>query len=376
MCECTQTDLFALVDCIPTPVFVLDVRADGVPVYAHYNANALGRLDRDLDSIVGRTTVEAFGEEFGTAAYNEQCKTIAQAKPRKYEFQLPVGNEVRVVRTSLYPQLDADGKVVRLIGSASDVSLEWIAQTAQAKLDHIGTEVEQFIAMAAHDLRTPMRNVMSLADMLAEDFEDRGDGKTELIALLKQTAHKSMNLISDVLSYANAIGPAGGNTLYRLDALCRDIMATLDPHDNHTMRCTDIPLSGEKNVMQVILRNLVDNALKHGKRDRMTLMCKATMQDTGFVKITISDDGNGFANPGTVFLESGDFRIDSGYGLLAIRKLILARGGTIGASNDIVTGGSCVTFTLPSDEVVPKIGDTQHLLAQNSAKIAGDKLHS
>jgi signal transduction histidine kinase len=367
-------DLFALVDCIPTPVFVLNVTPDGIPVYAHYNKIALRKLDRDLSDIVGRTTVEAFGDEYGAAAYNEQCKTIETRKIRSYEFQVPFGNELRVVRTTLYPQLDDSGAVIRLIGSATDVSTEWIATSVQAKLETIGTEVEQFVAMAAHDLRTPMRNVIALTDMLAEDFADHGDGRRDLIEMLRHTADKSMMLITDVLSFANTPRASAGNTLYRFDALCNDIMATVDPQGNHTLQSTAIPISGEKTVMQVVLRNLIDNCIKHGNCANMVLRCTVTQQADGFIRVSLCDNGKGFANPGIVFLDSGDFRVDSGYGLLAVRRLIMARGGTIRAKNDDNTGGSCVIFTLPGEHVTAKTGAVPHFLATNQTKPA--KEHS
>lgn len=339
--------LYAMLDCVPTPIFVLDVTQGDVPVYAHYNRSALRRLGRELADIVGKTTVEAFGVEYGTQAYEEQRKTILSGKQRKYEFQLPIDEEVRVVRTTLFPQKDAQGHVIRLIGSAQDVSMEWIAQRAQSKLDTIGTEVEQFVAMAAHDLRTPMRNVMYLSEMLSEDFEDHGDGKVELVRLLKETSEKSMALITDVLSYASTLGPAQPPVLYSLGALCTDVMSAIDPQSNHTLHATDLTLLGEKSVMQIVLRNLIDNAIKHGKCPHMTLFCDARMQGDTLVQITLRDNGAGFDNPGTVFLDSGEFKVDSGYGLLAIRKLIRARGGNISATNDPVTGGSSVTFSLP-----------------------------
>jgi len=53
--------------------------------------------------------------------------------------------------------------------------------------------------MAAHDLRTPMNNVKTMADMLRHDFQDMGDGKLELINMLERVAVKSTNLINDVL---------------------------------------------------------------------------------------------------------------------------------------------------------------------------------
>lgn len=344
-------ELFRLVDCVPTPIFVMDVTPGRLPIYAHYNSEAIEKTGFRLSDIVGRNSIEVFGTVFGPPACEEQRKTILERKQRKYEYELPLKDEIRIVRTTLTPQLDAQGNVIRLIGNPTDVSIEWVAQSAQTKLETISTEVEQFIAMAAHDLRTPMRNVMSLAELLEEGFENHGDGKLELIELLKDTSAKSMDLISDVLSYASTLNLNSTSTLYPLDVMCRNLMQVLDPHGQHSMTCSKITLSGEKNVMQIILHNLIDNALKHGNSPHLALECSARMLEPTVIEVTLSDNGAGFENPGKLFLETGEFLADSGYGLLAIRKLIIARGGTITAFNDPATGGSAVRFTLPSKAV-------------------------
>lgn len=341
-------DQFAIIDCIPVPIFVMEVGDDGVPLYIHSNTTLLKQLGLDLSDFVGRTAIQAFGPEHGSFVYNEQLKTIASREQNEFEFQFQSRGADRYVRTTLRPQLDETGRVIRLVGSVLDIGNEKIAQSTQAKLDGIGTEVEQFIAMAAHDLRSPMRNVMDLAELLYEDFEDHGDGKLDLIALLKETAEKSMDLISDVLSYATTLGPVAPSCDYNLSELCRDLMIILDPQNQHTLICSDLKLHGEKSVMQIILRNLIDNALKHGNREHLTLQCDATLNAASSVEVSLSDNGAGFENPGIAFLESGEFRMESGYGLLAIRKLVTARGGDITAFNFDEVGGSCVRFILPN----------------------------
>ncbi|MGJ8595546.1 sensor histidine kinase [Sulfitobacter sp.] len=345
-------ELFELVDCVPTPIFVMDVVQGQMPIYAHYNTAAVEKTGMKLCNIIGKNSIEVFGAEFGAAALDEQHKTILARQQRKYEYELPLKGEMRIVRTTLSPQFDEDGNVIRLIGSPADVSIEWLAQNAQAKLANISTEVEQFIAMAAHDLRTPMRNVMSLAELLEEGFQNHGDGKLELIELLKETSEKSMDLISDVLSYASTLNLSSAMILYPLDTMCQNLMQVLDPQGQHNITSTKITLSGEKNVMQIVLHNLIDNAIKHGDSPHLSLSCIARMVGPSQVEITLSDNGAGFENPGTLFLETGEFMTDSGYGLLAVRKLILARHGTITAFNDPDTGGSSVRFTLPSDAVI------------------------
>ena len=124
-------DFFKLVDCVPTPIFVMDVTHGALPVYAHYNLAALEKTGRALEDIVGKTSIEVFGPEFGTAASEEQLETIASRKQRKYEYELPLKDEIRIVRTTLTPQFDAQGNVIRLIGTPIDVSIEWVAQNAR-----------------------------------------------------------------------------------------------------------------------------------------------------------------------------------------------------------------------------------------------------
>ncbi|KEJ89656.1 sensor histidine kinase [Sulfitobacter donghicola] len=347
-------DQFALLDCIPTPVFILNVDGQGIPTYAHCNLPLLSYLARELSDFVGHTAPQVFGPEFGDIAFTEQRKAIASRSQHQFEITLHTGDQLRTVRTTLFPQMDQDGRVVRLVGSVQDISSEEIAQTTQEKLNEISTEVEQFIAMAAHDLRTPMRNIMDLADMLHEDFEDQGDEKLGLLNLLKETAEKSMDLISDVLSYASTLGPVSPNTSYNLAELGKDLMLILDPKGAHQLICSDINLNGEKSVMQIALRNLIDNAIKHGQRDRLTLCCTARLDGENAVEIVLTDNGVGFENPGIAFLETGTFRTDSGYGLLAIRKLITARGGKISAQNNPSGQGSRINLSLPNQIDDPK----------------------
>lgn len=127
--------------------------------------------------------------------------------------------------------------------------------------------------------------------------------------------------------------------------------------------------------MQIVLHNLIDNALKHGNSKKMTLRCHARMLGSAEVEVTVSDNGRGFKNPGKLFLETGEFLVDSGYGLLAIRKLILARGGKITAFNEPETGGSAVIFTLPSQSVTLADGAKRFSNREKTAMIPSGRAH-
>lgn len=351
-------DLFAVLDYVPTPVFVMDVLESGLPVYAFCNRATLARIKRPMSDFTGLSTVQAYGSAFGQPALDEQRKTILAKTQRSYEFELPFGNGLGIVRTTLNPLMDSSGRVYRLIGSSQDISAEWIAQRAKVKQEIIGNEIEQFVTMAAHDLRAPMRNVSMLAEMLSENFEDQGDGKVELINLLEETSVKSLALIDDIMSHACAISAPETREQFDLHDLTVDLMQVLDPQNAHRMTCASVPLLGEKSTLQIILRNLIENAIKHGARDSLMLQCSARIPAKGWIEVTLDDDGAGFANPGHAFLDTGTFRVDSGYGLLGIRRLISARNGTIAASNCSAHGGSTVRFTLPMGTLTEQANST------------------
>ena len=214
-------------------------------------------------------------------------------------------------------------------------------------------EMEQFISFAAHDLRTPMRNIESLAELLREGFVDMGDGKVQLIDMLEEVAVKAARLITDILSQAQAATPAQLAETFDLSELCEDIMCTLDPGQIHQLHVGATQIEADKTAVQIALRNLMDNALKHGDRDRILLSIHLTQQPDGMLQFDLHDTGNGFDDPSLAFLDGGELRIDSGYGLLGMRRLIEARGGTVGAGNLPGKTGGYVRFSLPGHLVPP-----------------------
>lgn len=337
---------FSQLDHVPTSIFVLRVTDDGRPVYAALNAFALEFAGRPLADWVGKTALEIYGGAMGQLAYDRHCAVVQSREPMTYDLELPMLTGTKSVRTSLNPVRDADGRVTLIYGTSNDHTNARQVQESQVQIETLTNEMEQFVAMAAHDLRAPMRNVGLLADMLRDGFVDHGDGKTELIDMLEDMAKKSLRLITDVLSHARATSVEDRTTEFAFPELCRDILAVLDPSSQHRLDTSEALLCADRAALQIVVRNLMENAIKHGGRDHLAITAQVTAKDAGCIEVTIADDGTGFENPGHRFLENGEFRIDSGYGLLGIRRLIKARGGTITAANKD-EGGGIVTFSLP-----------------------------
>ena len=294
----------------------------------------------------------------GEIAFRHHAAALATGQPRSYEIQLPIQGGERLVRTSLRPVCDQNGKARHLIGSSTDITGNHIMQRMQVSAATMNAEAEDFVALAAHDLRAPLRRVTIIADMLRDGFVDMGDGKLELIDMLETLGLKAMELISDVLSHAEAtsVAPHNSKSTFDFGDLVRELMALLDPTEECRCRIDEGQIQGDRVVMQVVLRNLIDNTLKYaGKLGGVgQLQLSFTLKDCndGFVEIGVEDNGKGFDDPAILFVNEGKLRTGTGFGLFAVHRLVRARDGTMSAENVKGGQGARVGFRLPGN-VVP-----------------------
>ena len=339
----------AMLEHVQVPLFVVEIGDDLVPRYLMFNPKMLKLTNRTLADVVGRSAPEVFAGAQGQRAYRNHMRVFTNGTVATVQMQLPVGNKFRHVVTTLSPIRDAKGKVVQVVGTVDDITELEQAQEQQASLHTLAHEMEEFVAMAAHDLRTPMRNVKNLVEMLREDFEDMGDGKLDLIDLVGDVAAKAGTLINDVLAHARAVNAEPVIEEFAFCTLCDNLVQVLDPLGLHSFNWTDARLKTDKIALQIALRNLMDNAIKHGGRERLGIEVRVIGTPEGQIEFTLRDDGVGFDNPGFVFLDGGQFRVDSGYGLLGVQRLIEARGGQISVGNRPDGAGSEISFRLPGE---------------------------
>jgi len=341
----------SLLDAIACPLVVLDVSGDGDPVFSGWNKAAESVSNLSATQTLGRTVAEVFPGRVGRLTADRHNSVVISGAVQSYDATLALPSGERRVRTTLTPLCDSDGTVVRLVATAIDVTQEHRRTLSQVRrvvdVTTIANEMEQFIAMAAHDLRTPMRNVQILADGLRKDFQDLGDGKLELIDLLEDVGIKATSLISDVLAYARTTIGASEAQQFDLADLVEDVAAVIDPQEKHKINCDPVSITTDKTVLQIVVRNLMDNAIKHAARDCITVTVSVQSGPDGQIECQIMDNGKGFEDPTVAFLTGGTFRQGTGFGLLGIKRLILSRCGTITAENLETGSGTVVAFTLP-----------------------------
>ena len=213
----------------------------------------------------------------------------------------------------------------------------------------------RFLSDAAHELRTPLAGMQTLAETLVRDSDDDQETREELaIALVRETARAS-SLVTDMLDLARI---EGGQELDRED-VDLGLLAT-EAVDRLRLLDPDLDVAAEVTVPVVravdagkvrrILVNLLDNARRH-------------VRAGGAVRVTVADGPEIVVhNDGAVIAEADRERVfdrlvrldearardagGAGLGLSIARALARAHGGDLvyRAAPD----GSDLVLTLPS----------------------------
>ncbi len=257
---------------------------------------------------------------------------------------------------------NADGQLVRVVGVTVDISerkaaeqalqqfneqLEQQVKQRTTELTRRLQELAQFSYVASHDLKAPLRAIDHLAQWISVDAA----------ALLPPTSRDHLEkLLDDLLAYSRA--DRYQYTLGKVDVtlLLDDIVRLVTPPQGFAVSAqTPLPvLITQKVPLETVLRNLVNNAIKH--HDRSNGQVWVAVQELGeFLEFSVSDDGPGIAPEfhDRIFqifqtLKPRDQIEGSGMGLAMVKKIVESRNGRI-----IVTSapgqGATFRFTWPKE---------------------------
>ncbi|MCV7329430.1 HAMP domain-containing sensor histidine kinase [Mycobacterium cookii] len=212
---------------------------------------------------------------------------------------------------------------------------------------------QRFVGDASHELRSPLATIISGLEV-AEAHPELLDADLAINTLLPE-AHRMQTLIQDllVLARADEHSLALRKEPVRLGELAEVEAARARRGAACTIN-TDISaanLTGDPTALSRVIRNLVDNAVRHAK-SRVDVTVGS---DDGHAIITVSDDGPGIpvAERSRVFgrfvrLDSDRARSSggSGLGLAIVADLVTAHGGSV-SIDDQPREGTTMVVKLP-----------------------------
>lgn len=324
--------LISWTDGVDLPMFVLILLPDDRLEFVHANA-ALGRVaDVPTTLFPGHIATEIFPARLAErldANYRQCLKTDT---PYSYEECIMLEGRETWWQTTLSKPAGFDGKVVLGVTSAITEAKdrEFAAAQSLADMTERFDELRLFSTMAAHDARGPLATVSSLIDLVLEDFEDRGDGKTDLLRMASNTVEEALTQITATLERARVL--EAGEVVRKpidLGRLCGDIAAMVDPEMHLAIDVPQTNVECDEVMVQMGVRNLMSNAARFCEH-HITVQV-AEDRARGMLMIEVADDGPGLPDGMTLhdLTRKGEARKGvHGFGLSAIAKLVHSRGGT------------------------------------------------
>lgn len=238
-----------------------------------------------------------------------------------------------------------------------------------ARLSASNETLRAFMADAAHQMRTPLAALRAQAQ-LALDEDDPAEQRRSLVTIERNASHMS-RLLNQLLSDASAIHRSHLQQFETVDlaellhqALYESIPQSA-PRPDVRLAATQGPVlvRGDALLLREAIKNLIDNALKHGQPrpgseggPLQIALTVAEGEGASTAVLTVADHGPGIApaDAQTVFerfARGHDAAAGgAGLGLAIVKRIVDSHGGRIDLSNR-VGGGLVVTLRLPRSMV-------------------------
>ncbi len=243
----------------------------------------------------------------------------------------------------------------------------------ERELQQFNATKDKFISIVAHELKIPMGGIRGFVALLNEQFERFSIADIrENIRLIKDGMEGLYNLIENLLDWSNL---QVGLIPYRrreleLQALIDQVVRQFDNDAKAKRIAWDVRIpaaieaSGDLEMVETIVRNLISNAVKFG-REKGWVRVRAEERERD-VLITVADDGCGISEQDRRKL----FRLDAevkrrgthgelgtGMGLILAKEYVECHGGEIWLDSELERG-TAVFFTLP--KAVPPHEEPPH----------------
>jgi signal transduction histidine kinase len=221
-----------------------------------------------------------------------------------------------------------------------------------ARLESGHRAQQRFLGDASHELRSPLATIISGLEV-AEAHPHLLDAALATDTLLPE-AHRMRVLIEDLLLLARSDEQS---LVMRKEQVplgeLVEVEAARIRRDGCTIHTAISParLIGDPTAVSRVIRNLVDNAVRHAK-SRVDIHVGSR---DGNAILTVSDDGPGIAPADRARVFERFVRLDSdrarsgggtGLGLAIVAEVVAAHGGTV-TIDDRPGGGTTVIVTLP-----------------------------
>jgi len=293
--------------------------------------------------------------------YNELygVKNFSNIATLKYKYEMEKQKQEERERKNKYMIIAISGMII-IIFVAASISYTFrkekknykilaenneIIKKQKAQLEEANVTKDKFLSILSHDLRNPFNAILGFSEILKTEYDSLTDTeKREYIEYINHSANNVFKLIDKVLQWSRlqdgrfdftpekvSIKEVINNVieLFIYNANRKEINLTTDIKD-------DFYIFVNKNIIEIILRNLVDNAIKFTNQNGNVLITYEIKNN--FADISVIDDGMGMTQEEINNIFKIDKKIKktgtkseegTGLGLVICKEMIEKSGGEL-----------------------------------------------
>jgi two-component system sensor histidine kinase QseC len=227
-------------------------------------------------------------------------------------------------------------------------------------LARIGAMVEserRFTADAAHELRTPIAAIRAQAQVALAESD--AAARAHALQFTLRGCDRAARLVEQLLTLSRLeSGAAPARAVLDLASLARRVAGEIAPaaltrgQELSLEADATCPVHGDETLLAVLLRNLLDNAVRYSPPG--AAIAVAVSRTDGTVVLGVEDAGPGLPEPEIRRLGERFFRVlgsgesGSGLGWSIVRRIADAQGASVQIGRSRVLGGLSVRVSLPA----------------------------
>lgn len=226
-----------------------------------------------------------------------------------------------------------------------------------SELKNSNQELERFAYIASHDLKSPLRSIISFITLFNKRYKNQIDENgQEFLDIIATNAEQMQHLIEDILEYSQSKNRELKKEKVDLNKVLKQIVSHIDSHDFYLdgkIQVSSLPIiESDFTVFKQLFQNLIENGLKynHGPHKLVSIQYLEKKTELYFL---IKDNGIGmeeayFEKIFEMFqrLHNKSEYQGTGIGLAVCKKIIQNLGGNIWVTSKL-NEGSIFHITFP-----------------------------
>lgn len=309
--------LQAVIDTAQTGIFLFDPvsnEAGDVTDFRFVAANRMlaAYVHQTPEAIIGTLGSEWFPGYKTNGLFDYYADTYLTGNTNRFNFHYNVDNidawlDIMATRVNgLVLVTFADYTPLKQMQQKMEESL--------AELKRSNHNLEEFAYIASHDLQEPLRKIKAFGDILVKRYsEPLGQEGSDMIGRIQSAAERMRYLIEDLLTFSRISNQKSNFCPVQLNEVVQGVLTDLESvvkeKNAHISVERMYPCSGDPSQMRQLFQNLLSNALKFTRKDRVPEIdiraeivigrdsgfdLLPAMQKQLFQLITVADNGIGF----------------------------------------------------------------------------------